>query len=806
MTDDLNRAEKKNSIQIKIGLLMILAVVLLSATSYLAYRNLSLIVSSINIDIKPETRLLSIRDITTDLEKAENSVRIYTITRDSSDLRPYYTIISNIDDKVGKLRSECGKDTILLAQTNDISRLIEENIFIWNEMLLLNHDEKVVDYMKQLSDQLNSASENKQKKEKGILKRVFSRNSKSMIDEKAIIDNLNKIVRQNQVASSELITRESQLAKTSGEIREKFYDLITKIENDGSELIKSKSAAAQKIAGKTYMWLITFSISGGLLSLLVLFVIIRYVRQVYSYQIALEISKQEAEQLARTKEMFMANISHEIRTPVTAISGFTDQLLHEPLDENTTGSLKIIKSSSDHLLKIIDDILDFSKLENNKLVLEKVNFSISQILEDVNNMFEKAAQQNNTRLTYTLSPETPRVLLGDPYRLKQIFINLISNSVKFTKNGSVHYAVSGTKKKSGEIDLVLEFTDTGIGIDESKLNVIFEDFTQAEMNTTRKYGGTGLGLSIVRQLVELHHGTIDLKSRKNHGTSIVCHLPFMPGDEKQTVKVSTVPETVPEEISKLKILIVDDEEYNRLLFKKIFSSWKIECQEAVNGMDALELLKENKFDLIFLDLLMPGIDGLKTARFIRDEMKIKESDMLLVFISAAPMGDDFRKYNAAGMNAFLQKPFTEKMLLDTLVKVVGIRAGMPVSTDTGDGSAEPESNGRIDLKSLYHISGGDQQFVKQMLESFTNTTSKGLSEMQEAVLSEKWETVANLAHKLLPPCRHIGAMDLFNLLREIESNSRNNINTGSVEELTGKSLREFEIVKGLLEEHVAKMS
>ena len=163
MTDDLNRAEKKNSIQIKIGLLMILAVVLLSATSYLAYRNLSLIVSSINIDIKPETRLLSIRDITTDLEKAENSVRIYTITRDSSDLRPYYIIISNIDDKVGKLRSECGKDTILLAQTNDISRLIEENIFIWNEMLLLNHDEKVVDYMKQLSDQLNSASENKQK-------------------------------------------------------------------------------------------------------------------------------------------------------------------------------------------------------------------------------------------------------------------------------------------------------------------------------------------------------------------------------------------------------------------------------------------------------------------------------------------------------------------------------------------------------------------------------------------------------------------------------------------------------------------
>ncbi len=344
------------------------------------------------------------------------------------------------------------------------------------------------------------------------------------------------------------------------------------------ELINAKALAANQLAGKTYIWLAMFSVSGTLLAILVMFIIVRYVRKTHAYQIALKNSKDEAEKLARTKEMFMANMSHEIRTPVTAISGFTEQLLHEPFDENTTRTLKIIKSSSDHLANIINDILDFSKLQNGKLVLEKVHFSIRQILEDVYVLFERQAIRNNTMLSYSLSPDTPPVLLGDPYRLKQIMINLVSNSVKFTKNGKVHFTVKGIKKQSGEIELVMEVIDTGIGIDESKINFIFEDFTQEEMSTTRKYGGTGLGLSIVKKLVELHNGTIDCKSRKNQGTQITCHIPYLTV-MKNRLKVMLIPPLyIPEEIRNLKILIVDDEEYNRLLFKTILDRWKIKYQ------------------------------------------------------------------------------------------------------------------------------------------------------------------------------------------------------------------------------------
>jgi signal transduction histidine kinase/HPt (histidine-containing phosphotransfer) domain-containing protein/ActR/RegA family two-component response regulator len=804
MIDPVNRSVKKNSIQLKIGFIMILAVILLTATCYLLYRNLSSIVSSIRIDDNPELRLLSIREISTDIEKAGNSVRIYTITKNPKDIKPYYTFISSIDEKVNRLRSECNNDSVLLAQTDTISNLIEENILIWNELLVLYKDDNVIGNLRQLSEQLDSASLTLKKQ--GILKRVFSRSTNTQPVEQEIAANLNDIVEQNQATRDELAAQESQLARNSSEISEKFYDLITKMENEINETIQAKAAAAGEIADKTYRWLILLAISGGLLAILVLYIIIRYARNAYSYQIALENSKDEAEKLAKTKELFMANMSHEIRTPVTAISGFTEQLLHESFAENTTRSLKIIKSSSDHLMKIIDDILDFSKLQNNKLVLEKVHFSISNILGDVFALFERQAQQNNTQLTYSLSEDTPPVLLGDPYRLKQIIINLVSNSVKFTKNGAVDFAVSSVRKQAEEIDLVLQFKDTGIGIDESKLNMIFEDFTQAEMSTTRKFGGTGLGLSIVKKLVELQHGTIDIKSRKNQGTEIVCRIPFMAGDEKQ-IKQDTVPSiSVPEEILKLKILLVDDEEYNRLLFKKILDRWNIKCHEVANGMDALEVLKEERYDLLFMDIRMPGIDGIKTAQFIRDEMKISESDMPIVFISAAPRNEEWEKYRKAGMNAFLQKPFTEEMLLTTILAVTENNAHIEIAYTGDNGINKPGSPGKINLNNLYHISGGDEQFVKQMLISFINTTKKGLKDMKEAVISEQWESVANLAHKLSSPCRHIGATDLYNLLGKIEKDIRNSVSTESVETLAGESIREFEIISDLVNEHIAKMN
>jgi len=785
---------------------MILAVVLLSATGYLSYRNLSSIVTSIQLDLKPDLRILSIREISMDLEKAQNSIRIYTSTLNTLDLKLYYAIISNIDGKVSRLRSECLTDSLVLQQTDTISKLIEKNIVIWNQILYLYNNHTVVEDLKQLSDRLDSSSLEASKTEKNILKRVFSSTNKNRLNEKEIISNLKEIEQQDSITKERLMMRESTLAVTSSEIKEQFYDLITKIENEISGIINAKALAANKLAARTYIWLAMFSVSGTLLAILVMLIIVRYVRKTHVYQIALQTSKDEAEKLARTKELFMANMSHEIRTPVTAISGFTEQLLHEPLDENINRTLKIIKSSSDHLAKIINDILDFAKLQNGRLSLEKVHFTIAQILEDVFALFERNALRNNTSLTYSISPETPYVLLGDPYRLKQIMINLVSNSVKFTKNGMVNLSVDCIKKESSEIELVIEVTDTGIGIEESKIDFIFEDFTQEEMSTTRKYGGTGLGLSIVKKLIELQSGTIVCVSRKNHGTTITCNIPYQTGDEKLVRKEVNPPLYIPEEIRNLKILIVDDEEYNRLLFKTILDRWKVSNHEVANGMEALEILKSDRFDLLFMDARMPGIDGLKATRFIRDEMNITESEMPVICISAASVKEDWQKYRQAGMNAVLPKPFTEETLLTTILSVIKDYEPVTNVEPISEEKIKSTSPDKINLDNLYHISGGDEKFVKQMLVSFIDSTKKGLDEMQEAVKSGRVDSVADLAHKMLPPCKHIGASDLCNLLRKIEENIKKKVEPQALEKLLEETILEFEVVSGLIKDQITKIS
>lgn len=802
MTGKFKKYLKRNSIQIKIGLLMTISVILLTVTSFLLYRNLSSIVSSIRIDFNPELRLQSIRDISMDLGKAGNSVRIYTITKNPSDIRPYYDIISNIDGKMSVFREDCRNDSSLLVQADTISRLIEENIYIWNQLLTLYKDNMVIDYLKQLSDELNVAATAADQR-RGILKRVFSRAPQKTTDEKEIIEDINEVVRKTSTARNELLEQESQLAVNSSIITGKFYDLITKMENQVFQQIRAREDAADQIAAKTFRLLVLLSISGGLLAILVLYIIIRYARNAYAYQVALEKSKDEAERLSRTRELFVANMSHEIRTPVTAISGFTEQLLHDPLNETITDSLKIIKSSSDHLLRIIDDILDFSRLHNNKLALEKIHFSVGRITDEVYALFEKQARNNNTMLSFSISPVTPPVLLGDPFRLKQIMINLVSNSVKFTRNGSVHFSIDSIIKQHEELELLMEFTDTGIGIDESKIDVIFEDFTQAEMSTTRKYGGTGLGLSIVKRLVELHNGKIEFKSRKNQGTKIICRLPYLTGDEKELKNDMPPSPAIPGRLSGMKFLVVDDEEYNRLLFKKVFDRWNISCAESPSGVDALELLKEERYDLLFLDMRMPGIDGLKTARFIRDEMDITESDMPIIIVSAAPP-DDWEKYRKAGINAFLQKPFSEEKLLTAVLNVIGGYTEDEVRGNSAGKSEERPRSEKINLKNLKHIAAGDEQFVNQMLESFLVSTEKLLDEMQAAARLSQWKAVSDLAHKMIPPCRHIGAMDLCNILTAVEKTAGNNDIPDSAETMITKALGEFEIVRNLLNEQIEK--
>jgi CheY-like chemotaxis protein len=326
------------------------------------------------------------------------------------------------------------------------------------------------------------------------------------------------------------------------------------------------------------------------------------------------------------------------------------------------------------------------------------------------------------------------------------------------------------------------------------------------MSTTRKFGGTGLGLSIVKKLVELQNGTIDCSSRKNVGTHITCHIPYLTGDENQVKSDAVPPLYVPDEMKDLKILIVDDEEYNRLLFKTILKRWNIKFEEAVNGADAIDKVKNDHFDLVFMDARMPGIDGLGATRFIREELKISSSQTQIICISAASLNDDWQLYEEAGMNAFLEKPFTEEMLMTTILAVMEDASKAVTGNDEGEITDRDNFNGKINLQNLIHISGGDIQFTKQMLVTFLETTTRGLQEMNEALASGQGNEIADLAHKMLPPCRHLGAADMCNNLRNIEDAARSNGETAIIEPLVGECFREFESIRDFINSEIAKIS
>jgi signal transduction histidine kinase/CheY-like chemotaxis protein/HPt (histidine-containing phosphotransfer) domain-containing protein len=777
------------------------AVMLVISAGFLSYRSLSSVVALIYSDAKPDYQILTLKTISSDLEKAENSIRIYTLTKNESLLKPYYSTISTVDDKIDLLRDECQHNPELLSKIDTISKLIENKFVVWGQMLKIYNDGNIEIALKKLSDDIS----NKPDGQKNILKNFFKEQQESDLNNKNIAKKIIDIEKSQKLKVQRIKLKEIQLAKTNDLISNQFYSIIEQLENSEREKIKERALVANQMANRTYHLLTWFSVGSTALALIVLFIVGRYVRKTFASQKALEKSKIEAENLANAKELFMANVSHEIRTPLNALAGFLEQILDEPLNEDVKEKLKIVKSSSDHLNHIISDILDFSKLQSGKMKMENIHFRIDKVMHEIFILFESQARLNGNRLLYEPCKDKIPVILGDPFRLQQILNNLLSNAIKFTHYGEVRFSSEVVEVSNAHVKIAIQVADNGIGIPQEKFDKVFEDFTQAGPEVTRKYGGTGLGLSIVKKLVELHQGEIIVKSEPNKGTSITCYLEYALGNEEKIDQPIINKLIIPENIQKLKVLVVDDEEYNRMLIHSIFRKWNVQCTEAANGLDAIEQLKLQPYDLILMDSRMPVLDGIKATKFIRNNMDQSKAKVPIITVTAAVLSSDMEKYSLSGANAVLEKPFSEESLLNTITHVINhqINNSHDVILSPKDFDTE---RSEPDFKELYRLTGDDPAFIREMLNKFIETTNNGLQSMSENLVNGNIEQVMQLAHKLSSPCRHLGAHKLLLLLKQIENEFQPHDTSTDLKEMIQKANSEYDTIKQRVIEHLNSLA
>ncbi|WP_299498482.1 PAS domain-containing protein [Mucilaginibacter sp.] len=372
-------------------------------------------------------------------------------------------------------------------------------------------------------------------------------------------------------------------------------------------------------------------------------------------------AKEEALQLNKAKDVFISVLSHEIRTPLNAVIGMSHLLLEENLQESQKENLNVLKFSADNLLGLINDVLDFTKIETGNIELEKAKFDLRETVQSITGSMQYKTKEKNIYLDARIDPAVPALVIGDSARLSQILLNLVSNAVKFTDKGDITVELKVIDDNDKNVRIRFSVTDTGIGIANDKLSTIFESFKQAEADTSRKYGGTGLGLAISKSLIELHDSRINVDSEPGKGSTFWFTITFNKANSSNNINNYKV-----ETGLSIHVLVVDDNQINRLLINKILTKWGATVDFAENGLEAVNKVENNKFDVVLMDIHMPEMGGLEATQIIRSKDEPYFKQVPIIALTASMLNSQIDEIGGAGMNDYILKPFEPKMLLEKL--------------------------------------------------------------------------------------------------------------------------------------------
>ncbi|MGF7139669.1 hybrid sensor histidine kinase/response regulator [Roseimarinus sediminis] len=765
---------KINQLEIKIVLLALVIVSTVIASGYWAYRSLSEIVYSIHQEARPDYKLLMIKDLVANSNEIENQVRLFIITGAQQNFNEYQQLKTTTERQLEALLSSNEKQAERDALIDSSCLFISDKLLLWDEVLELNLSRD--DLKEQFSGIYESLERPRldtiqvEAPRASFFKRLFGKEDttahfevvEKQIEKDELKSEIQHIESQLLSRTEEMKLLESKLLERNKQITGEVYRLLASIEKREQDKLIYKTEEADRLAKLTYRRLAIFSATAVLLLLIVIYMVISHLKKSRIYQQALRKAKTEAEKLTRARESFVANVSHEIRSPVNAIYGLSDQLRNTYDEKRRSEYLSYLLKSVAHLKTVVNDTLDFSKIQADKLKIEQLHFSPVAVLEEVMAIHRNDARNKNIDLRLILNNALPPALIGDPVRLRQILINILSNAIKFTEKGSIRLEVECQLNTDGIYQLSVAVSDTGIGISKDNLELIFEEFQQVEANRIQKYGGTGLGLAIVKSLTELQGGAVNVESTPGQGTTVRFWIPYHEGSAELLQQAGDeLSLFIPDEIKKLTVLIADDEEYNRFLLEGIFKKWEVKCTVAKNGSEAVAMALENDYDLLLFDLRMPGLNGMEAAR----QILARKVDLIILAFTGTSDGEELNRCFEAGMKGVLMKPFTESELLNKIAEV------LPVQIDMEQHNTKTDRLSPFDLSDLERQADGDVRFIREMIEIFIRSSSADLNALKEALHEQKYQLLADTAHKMAAPCKHLQAMQLYHLLKTIELKS-----------------------------------